>query len=258
MGNVLPASRQVKIMELLKKDGFVKVEELSQMLNVSLLTIRRDLDRMEEYGLLQRTHGGALFVQQRRVELSYSRKGELHKEDKAAIGKRAASLVEEGDLVFINSGSTAYHVIMNLAGRSNIKIVTNNVAAVVDLEPDAGIDIILTGGDYRAESHCLVGSYAEVLLKGICANKAIVGADGISLGLGITSPVAREASITAKMLERTNGQIIVIADHSKIGVVSNFVITPMNNVDILVTNGSPEDLDVEEFRKHGVKVLFSE
>ncbi|MBN2048902.1 MAG: DeoR/GlpR transcriptional regulator [Spirochaetales bacterium] len=258
MGNDIPAARHQKIIGFLKKNGFVRVEELSRILDVSLLTIRRDLDRMAEEGLLQRTHGGAVFVQPNRVELLYARKGEQHKEEKAAIGKMAASLVEDDDLVFINSGSTAYHVLMNLAGRPKVKVVTNNVAAVVDLEEAAGLEVILVGGHYRPESHCLVGSLSELILNGICATKAIIGADGISVELGITSPVAQEASVTAKMLERTNGQVIVIADNSKIGVVSNFVITPIENVDILVTNRKPNNLDLQDFAKHGVRVIYAD
>jgi len=258
MSNVLPATRHVKIMELLKKNGFVKVEELSRLLNVSLLTIRRDLDHMAENGLLQRTHGGAVFVQQKRVELLYSKKDEVNRAEKMAIGRKAASLVEDGDLVFVNSGSTAYHVIMNLARRAHVKIVTNNVAAVVDLENHLGVEIILTGGDYRAESHCLVGNYTELILNSICANKAIIGADGISIGLGITSPVAQEAAVTAKMLERTNGRVIVTADSSKVGVVSNFVITPIENVDVLVTNKEPYNLDTDDFARHGVEVVYTD
>jgi DeoR family fructose operon transcriptional repressor len=258
MRAILPAARRVRIMELLRKNGFVKVEELSDLLSVSLLTIRRDLDDMAEKGLLERTHGGAVFVQQKRVELLYSKKGELYKEEKMAIGKRAAELVEDGDLVFINSGSTAYHAIMNLAKRSNIKIVTNNVAAAADLESSPGVEVILTGGSYRPESHCLVGSQAELIIEGICANKAIIGADGISVELGITSPIAQEAAVTAKMLERTNGKVIVIADNSKVGIVSNFVITRIENVDVLVTNRSPNHLDLDDFARHGVQVIYAD
>ena len=254
----LPAGRHVKIMELLRKNGFVRVEELSRLLNVSLLTIRRDLDRMAENGLLQRTHGGAIFIQQKRVELLYSKKDELNRAEKMAIGEKAASLVEDGDLVFVNSGSTSYHAIMNLAGRKNVKIVTNNVAAVVDLEDDLSAEVILTGGDYRAESHCLVGSYAELTLDSICANKVIIGADGISAELGITSPVAQEAAVTAKMLERTNGRVIVIADSSKVGVVSNFIITPLENVDVLVTDNRNGDIDTRDFSTYGVEVLYAD
>ena len=258
MRSALPGGRHVRIMELLRKNGFVNVEELSDLLRVSTLTIRRDLDRMAESGLLQRTHGGAVFVQQKRVELLYSKKGEQNKEAKMAIGEKAASLVDDGDLVFVNSGSTTYHVIMNLARRSGVRIVTNNVAAAIDLEESHGVEIMLTGGTYRAESHCLVGDQAERMLEGICADKAIIGADGISVELGITSPVAQEAAVTAKMLRRTNGKVIVIADNSKIGVVSNFVITPIDNVDILVTNSRPNHLDVEDFARHGVEVMYAD
>lgn len=234
--NIIPAARQSRIMELIKKDGLVTVEALSKSLEVSVITIRRDLSLLEEKGVLERTHGGAILTQKIEREFNYSEKDRTNPEQKEAIGRAAADLIEDGDTVFINSGSTTYQVIRFLEDRKDVRIITNNAAAVADFGGRSGVELILTGGVYRYQSNCLIGDFAVNTVNQIVASKIIMGVDGLCFDNGLTSPVYQEAGITRVMMNRTQGPIICVADTSKLGKVTNFVTAPLSKVDILVTD----------------------
>ena len=234
--NIIPAARQSRIMELIKRDGLVTVEALSKNLDVSVITIRRDLTVLEDRGVLERTHGGAVRTQQIEREFNYSEKDRTNTEQKEAIGKAAAALVEDGDTVFINSGSTTFQVIRFLENRKNVHIITNNVAAVAAFGGKNGVELILTGGVYRHQSNCLIGDFAVNTVNQAIASKIIMGVDGMCFNTGLTSPVYQEAGITRAMMDRTQGPIICVADFSKLGRITNFVTAPFARVDILVTD----------------------
>lgn len=244
--NIIPAARQSRIMELIKKEGLVTVEALSKSLEVSVITIRRDLSLLEEKGVLERTHGGAILTQKIEREFNYSEKDRTNPEQKEAIGRAAATLVGDGDTVFINSGSTTYQVIRFLEDRKNVRVITNNAAAVADFGGRSGVELILTGGIYRYQSNCLIGDFAVNTVNQIIASKIIMGMDGLCFDKGLTSPVYQEAGITRAMIDRTQGPVICVADASKLGKVTNFVIAPLSTVNYLVTDWRfDEDLRVD-------------
>ena len=256
--NIIPAARQAMIVDLIKKDGLVTVEALSKTLEVSVITIRRDLSVLEETGVLERTHGGAVITNPIEREFHYSEKDRLNKEQKESIGKAAAALVEDGDTVFINSGSTTYQVIRFLEGKKDLQIITNNAAAVADFGGRPGIELILTGGIFRHQSNCLIGDFAINTVNMVVASKIIMGVDGISFKEGLTSPVYQEAGITKAMIERTQGQVICVADYTKIGKVTNFVTSPLSVVDTLVTDWMfNEDLRIK-IEEIGIKIIKSD
>ncbi len=234
--SAIPAERQVEIARLVKEKGLVTVESLKEILGVSVITIRRDLAVLEKRGLLERTHGGAISTSPLNREFKYHEKDKTNAVYKEAIGRYAAGMIEDGDTVFINSGSTTYQVIRFLEGRTNVRIITNNVAAAASFGSIPGIELILTGGMYRSASNCVVGEFASQIISQIMASKTIIGADGLSFKGGLTSPVYQEAAVTRKMIERTQGDVICVADHSKIGKISNFLTVPVDNLDYLVTD----------------------
>lgn len=256
--NIIPAARQAMIVDIIKRDGLVTVEALSKKLDVSVITIRRDLSVLEETGVLERTHGGAVFTKPLEREFNYSEKDNFNKEQKESIGKAAAALVEDGDTIFVNSGSTTYQVIRFLEGKRDLQIITNNAAAVADFGGRPGIDLILTGGIFRHQSNCLIGDFAINTVNMVVASKIIMGVDGMSFKEGLTSPVYQEAGITKAMIDRTQGQVICVADFSKIGRVTNFVTAPMSVVNTLVTDWMfDEELRVE-MEGMGIKIVKSD
>lgn len=251
----IPADRQKRIQRLLQERGVVKVTDLSSLLGVSEITIRRDLDVLERNGDLERTHGGAVYNQRMRIEPRYAQKDAIHREEKEAIGRAAAKLVEAGDTLLINSGSTTKQVIRSLK-MSNVRIITSNLGAVIEAQ-ESEMELILIGGLLRSQSNSLVGSLATLSLQQVYGSKAFIGVDGLSVKYGLTTPILEEAEIAREMIRRTPGPVIVVADHSKLSVVSNFMSAPIDQVDILVTDQGLSNELREELEKIGIKVIIA-
>ena len=254
----IPAERKRLIRELVRSHGVVKVVDLSTRLDVSEITIRRDLEALEQEGVLERTHGGAIYSQRKRFESLFTDKGRIHRQEKQVIGQAAAAMMEDGDTLLINSGSTTLQVIrhLRLSGRRGIKIITNNVGALTEVQ-DSELELILAGGTFRQASNSLVGPLAERTLEQVNAHKAVIGVAGISARYGLTTPVLQEANIVRLMIERTRGPVIVVADHSKVGVVADFVSTAVDKVDILVTDEGFEEEYRAELEEQGIEIVIA-
>jgi DeoR family transcriptional regulator, fructose operon transcriptional repressor len=252
---IIPAGRRVEILTLVKEKGLVSVEELAGLFDVSVITIRRDLEQLEKEGQLERIHGGAIYTRHIKTEISYREKDLENHEIKEAIGKQAAMLVEKGDTVFVNSGSTTFQLIKALSEISGIRIVTNNILAAMEITPGADVEIVLIGGTYRINSGCTVGDFAAQTVSQLNAVKTFVGADGISLKNGITSPVSQEAALTRLMIQRTSGPVIVTADSTKIGKVTTFFTADLNRADILVTDSTFDETFRPDFEEAGIEII---
>lgn len=238
--DLIPAERRNRILEILRTQGSVRVSTLGEFLGVTEVTIRRDLERLERKGLLERTHGGATYGHRMRLEPRYTEKYLLHQEEKRAIGAAAATLVEDGDTLLINSGSTTLPIFRHLAGK-DVRIITSNMGGGLEAA-GLGLDIMLTGGTYREQSNSLVGPMAILILQQVYGSKCFIGVDGISPKYGLTTPILEEAEVARAMIERTRGEVIVVADHTKFGVVSNYLTAPLDKVDRIITDaGFNED-----------------
>ena len=248
---LIPAQRRERILEYLALHKIARTVDLCNMLDASEATVRRDLEWLEQDGILERTHGGAILSQRMITEPEYRQRAQHHPEEKRRIGALAASLIEVGDIVFINSGTTTTQVIQQVRNDAEISVFTNNVNAALEMgEP--GFNHYLIGGEFQHRSKSLAGRFAMENLKQVYANKAILGVDGISLKHGCTVPTNGEAEVVRQMIERTMGQIIVVADHSKWGVVSNFQIATIDEIDILVTDEALDRSALDSLSSHSV------
>jgi len=253
---LIPAQRRERIQEYLALHKIARTIDLCEMLDASEATVRRDLEWLEQDGILERTHGGAILSQRMITEPEYRQRAQHHPEEKRRIGALAASLIDEGDIVFINSGTTTTQVIQQIRGDAEITVFTNNVNAALEMgEP--GFHHYLVGGEFQPRSKSLAGRFAMENLKQVYANKAILGVDGISLKHGCTVPTNGEAEVVRQMIERTMGQIIVVADHSKWGVVSNFQIATIDEIDILVTDEALDKSAFESLTSHSVESMIA-
>ena len=234
---MLPMERQQRISDILAENGIVQVSRLADEFGVSELTIRRDLDQMEENRLLKRTHGGATILRNMNAEPHYLQKAAQFAEEKKNIARKAAELVEDDDIVMVNSGTTASAVLRALleSGRS-ITIITNNIDVFNQPDTLGKCTIILTGGVYRSRSRALSGSIATSPLEGMFANKSFIGVDGISEDAGLTTPIYEESVVSRMMLKHTSGKAYVIATHNKIGVVSNYMIGRTDEIHGIITD----------------------
>lgn len=254
--NYIPADRQTRIQRLIQEKGIVKVMDLSRIFNVTELTIRRDLNLLEKKGILDRTHGGAILRHRMKTELLYTEKDQSSRSEKEWIGKAVNEIIEPKDTLLINTGSTTTQVLRHLSGK-RLTVVTSNANAL-GLVDDPDIELILTGGTFRKQSNSLIGVFARTVLDQVCGSKAIIGVDGLSIKFGLTTPIQHEAEVARLMIERTQGPVIVVADHKKMGVVSNFETAPIRKVDMLVTDSGIEP----DFRKMlediGIQVIIAD
>ncbi len=253
--DLIPAERRNRILELLRAQGSVRVSTLGELLGVTEVTIRRDLERLERQGLLERTHGGAIHSHRMRLEPLYTEKHLRHQAEKQAIGAVAASLVEDGDTLLINSGSTTLQIFRHLAGK-DVRIITSNMGVTLDAA-SLGLDIMLTGGTYREQSNSLVGPMAILTLQQVYGSKCFIGVDGISPKYGLTTPILRESEVARTMIERTRGEVIVVADHSKFGVVSNYLTAHLDKVDRIITDAGFNEDYRKDLEAIGIEITIA-
>jgi len=234
--------RQHRISAILSENGIVQVSRLAEEFGVSELTIRRDLDQMEENGLLKRTHGGATILRNMNAEPHYMQKAAMFAEEKKRIAQKAVELVEDDDIVMVNSGTTASAVLKALleSGRT-ITIITNNIDVLIHPDTTGKCTIILTGGVYRSRSRSLSGALSTEPLEKMYANKAFIGVDGISEEAGLTTPIYEESIVSRMMLKHTTGKAFVITTHNKIGVISNYQIARSDEIFGIITDKEGAD-----------------
>jgi DeoR/GlpR family transcriptional regulator of sugar metabolism len=226
------------------------------MLNVSEATIRRDLEWLESEGIVERTHGGAILSQRVNLEPTYIHRALRHPEEKRKIGAAAAAQIEDGDIVFVNSGTTTTQIIRNIRNNANITVITNNLSAAIEIG-EAGFEIILLGGSFQPKSNSVAGRFAVENLSKVYANKAFIGTDGMSLKYGCTVPSNAEAEVVRLMLERTHGPVTVVADYSKWGAVSNYEIARIDQIHRLITDENFDPLALVALTARSIDVVLA-
>ena len=253
---IIPIERQQRILEIVDEQGVVRVNELSERFDVSVMTIRRDLVTLEDQGLLRRSHGGAVSRRRFQREPDYDQKGKRNRAEKRAIGALAATLVEPGETILVNSGSTTLEVLRHLPD-VELRVVTSNAGAISALMASR-VECIVLGGVYRQRSNSFVGGFAVQTLDNVYGSKAFIGVDGLDLDAGLTTPHHQEAEIARQMIRRTRGEIIVLVDSSKIGGVSPFVTTSLDAIDMIVTDAGIGDEYRSALEERDITVLCAE
>ena len=252
----LPAERHQRIEALLLEGRAVRVSRLAELLGVSEVTVRRDLEELERRGVLERTHGGAIPAQRLRAEPAYLEAAARNPVQKRAIGELAASLADPGDTIFLNGGTTTLEVFRHIVD-PRIRIVTNHVGIAIEAAERPG-ETILAGGEYRAPSNSCVGSFAVEAIRKVFATRAFLGVEGISRRAGLTTPASREAEIARTMVEQTNGPVVVVADSSKFGTVADFAVAPIAEIAVLVTDAGIDDDLRDDLTRLGTEVMVAD
>lgn len=235
---MLPGERRYQILELLKINRAVTVKELCDALETSEATIRRDLAIMEEEGKLERTHGGAILYEEQDLvnEENYYQKETVHVAEKRSIAERGFQLIQEGDAVLLDSGTTTLEL-AKLIGRSqmNLTVITNSATFSAILAGNPNLTLILLGGKVRLNTLATVGSIAIEALKRLHVNKAFVGVNGISLENGLMTTDLEEADIKRAMIQSAK-ETYVITDSSKFKKMAMCRIVPVTMVDAVITD----------------------
>jgi len=253
---LIPAQRRKRIREFLEKHQIVRIADLGEMFETSEATIRRDLERLENQGVLERTHGGAILSQRINLEQDYAQRAQRSLDEKRKIGALAASMIENGDIVFVNSGTTTTEIIRHIPAIPNITVVTNNLIAALEVGA-VDFELILLGGAFQPVSNSVGGRFAIGNLGHIYADKTFIGVDGISLKYGCTFPTSPEAEVVNRMMERTRGPIIAAADHTKWGVVSNFEVARIDQIDRLIIDERFDSNALDALAEQSIDVFIA-
>lgn len=243
---MLARQRQEAILQGIADDGGVRISKLVETLGVSDMTVRRDIDFLAGKGLLYKVHGGAIAVGDHPIdEPGFSVKSGINPIEKSEIARTAASLISPGQSVAVSAGTTAYAVAVELRSVKRLTVITNSPrVAELLYDPTRDDQTIVQTGGVRTPSDALSGPVATRMLSDIHVDTLILGVHGIDLGSGLTTPNMLEAE-TNRALITAAKRIIVVADHSKWGVVGLCRIATLDQVDILVTD---HQLDVDARR----------
>jgi DeoR family transcriptional regulator of aga operon len=253
--------RAKEILRLLLSHGKTSVDELSELFGTSSASVRRDLVRLEERGLVHRTHGGAMLAGQIyepfRFDASYPVREERFSSEKQRIAAAAAQLVGENETIGFTAGTTTTQVARSLRLRTGLHVITNAVNIGMELSANSGPDTTLTGGCMRwPGAFSLIGPAALESLNVMIMDKVFVGVCGIDARHGATTIQAEEAAVFRAMCRRAK-QVIVVADSSKVGMTSPAVICSATEVDVLITDEGISLSAIQAFEKAKIRVVIA-
>jgi DeoR family transcriptional regulator, aga operon transcriptional repressor len=251
--------RQEHLHDLITKQQRISIAQICQHFSISEATARRDLDALAEKGKIRRVHGGAIAIQQAPPELPVLQRAAEQAEHKRQIGKLAATLVEDGDTIFLGSGSTVLEVARCLQDRQQqdrqqLTVVTNSLLVVNALSAAPGITLVGLGGIFRKSELSFIGHITEQAVAELHADKIILGIHALDPVGGLTSDYLQE-TMTDRAILRSGKQVIIVADHSKCGRVSTAFVAPITVVNTLVTDRDIPPKQVEELIAKGIHVL---
>lgn len=246
--------RQQKIIEYVKSQQLASVAQLAHKFNVHEATIRRDLSFIEEEGILRRTHGGVKVAHDIRSEPPFSTRALERLEEKASIGKKASTLIDEGDSIIIDSGTTTLQLAQHLGMFEHLTIITNDINIAAELRWFDQHRVFVTGGLLTPESYMLNGVYTDKMLRSLQVQKAFMGTPAFHVDKGITHfddhlVPAKQEMVTAA------DEVIVMTDHSKLGKVSLHAVASTKTIHHLVTDQNADHEQINKFQHTGISVL---
>ncbi|MGE5644143.1 MAG: DeoR/GlpR family DNA-binding transcription regulator [Byssovorax cruenta] len=253
---MLKKERQRKILEIIERSGKVEVEQLANTLAVSVMTVRRDLTELDKLGFLERVHGGALLPHQKNggEELPVIERSKEKTEIKERIARAVAGLTNDGEKIFLGSGSTTATIASALLHHRDLTVFTNaiNISNILMAAPHIKVAVI--GGFLRKSELSLIGYFAENALRGLQVDKVIIGIRGIDPVKGLTSDNMEEL-ITDQAIMNLSKTVIVAADNSKFGHVAAIRTAPITAVTKIITNfGGPKDV-LQAIRHMGIQII---
>lgn len=235
--------------------GTYSAEALSRHLNVSMVTIRRDLNELCAQGRLVRTYGGAIPVGGHEPESTLAQRKNKFRSQKEEIARLAAAEIHSGETIIIDGGTTTGALASQLRGRRNLRIITNSLLVMATLAGDEGLDVIMLGGTVRPKSLSTVGPLAEMALRRLTADRAFIGADGVVAGRGLCEVSVEQIQLKELMMNQATATY-VLADSSKLGKPAQQAWAPLERPWTLITDEGADPVQVERFRQlPGVSVV---
>lgn len=249
--------RRRAILEKVDLEGRVSVAELAACWGVSDMTIRRDLKDLTERGMLKKVHGGAIETRKTGIEPHFTLKRNLNRAEKLAIAQTAAPFVEDEHTVALSAGTTTWYVASEISDSlTDLNFITNSTNVALSLQGRGWEHIVLSGGIFRTPSDALVGPFADRTIATLNADILFLGVHGIDLEAGLTTPNIAEAE-TNRLLIQASRKVVVVADHTKLGVVALTSMAPLSEIDVLITDAHAPPETLQEIELAGVSVIVA-
>ncbi|MCI6549293.1 MAG: DeoR/GlpR family DNA-binding transcription regulator [Prevotella sp.] len=251
------AQRREKILELIREDGHAKVQELSRLFKVTEVTIRQDLEKLEEQGLIKREHGGAILSDAGTNVRNFSLANQTNIEAKRAIAREAVKFISDGDTIILDSGSTTTELARLITGFHNLTVITNALNIAMILGSDASINLNVTGGEFKPPTLSLTGMKAANYFTNIHADKVFLATAGINLKTGLTYPSISDLVVKKAMIEASD-TVYLVADSSKIGTSSFASLGALSLVDHIITDSKISTEDEKLFQRFDVRYTVAQ
>lgn len=254
---MLQNQRRDKILELIREDGHAKVTDLSRIFKVTEVTIRQDLEAMEKEGSILREHGGAYL---KNIDLNvknFSLQNQENLTEKMMIARKAVEYIHDGDTIILDSGSTTTEIARLLNGYSNLTVITNALNIALLLGAQSGINVIVTGGEFKAPTLSLTGQKAADFFQNLHVDKLFLATAGIALKSGLTYPGISDICVKRAMIESAN-EIYLVADSSKIGKNAFASLGALSLINYLITDPKVTPANIEWLKTYDVQFIIAD
>ncbi|WP_316818092.1 DeoR/GlpR family DNA-binding transcription regulator [Pedobacter nyackensis] len=254
---MLANQRKDKILELLKEDGSAKVVSLAKLFKVTEVTIRQDLEKLEKEGLVLREHGGAFLKNVENQVRTFSLSHQDNLDKKELIAKKCLEFIEPGDTIILDSGSTTTEIAKKLKGIKNLTVITNalNIALLLGAEP--GIEVIMTGGEFKPPTLSLTGQKAADFFNGLNVHKLFLATAGLSLKAGLTYPSISDLVVKRAMINSAETTYLV-ADSTKIGKSSFASLGALSLIDYIITDAGIQEKYKNLLNENEIELIIAD
>jgi DeoR/GlpR family transcriptional regulator of sugar metabolism len=253
---MLPNQRREKMLDLIKEDGHAKVAQLSRIFKVTEVTIRQDLEKIEKEGHIKREHGGAFLKNVESNVKSIKLRNQDNLPEKAAIASMAIQFISDGDTIILDSGSTTTEIAKLIRGYKNLTVITNALNIALILGGDPGINLVVTGGEFKSPTLSLTGQKAADFFINLHVDKLFLATAGISLKSGLTYPSISDIVVKRAMIESAD-VVYLVADSSKIGKNSFASLGALSLINFLITDSNIKEKDMEIMKEHDVNLIIA-
>ncbi len=251
---MFPAERRRQIAKVVNEQGSCSIAELARMFDVSEMTIHRDLSTLEQSGLLRKARGGAVASGPYVVPVDYRARLQSYEAEKDRIGQRAVELIQNGETIFLDAGTTCLSIARHLAGFADLTVYTSGPLLLLELAQAPHVEVHSTGGLLSKRTMAYVGPEAERVVSRIRADKCFIGASGFTIEDGVTDPLPLESSIKRAMVENAL-EVIVVATPDKFGRVTAHVTAPVEAIDTVMMNRETPEQYAQALTARGIRCI---
>jgi DeoR/GlpR family transcriptional regulator of sugar metabolism len=248
--------RRDKIIEMIREDGVVKVAALSRIFKVSEVTIRQDLEKLEKEKMIIREHGGAYLKNLGYQVKSFLLQNRDNLDKKSAIAKKAIEFINDGDTIILDSGSTTTEIAKLIKGYKNLTVITNAINISMELGADPEINLVVTGGEFKAPTLSLTGQKAAEFFKDLHVDKLFLATAGISLKAGLTYPSISDIVVKRAMIDSAD-TVYLVADSTKIGKHAFASLGALSLIDYIITDSKINEKYRNIFTEHEIEFIIS-